>query len=379
MKIGVSVVVCTYNGANLLPDTIRHIAQQRVRPDIKWEVIIIDNASTDDTSRIAEEEWVNYNNSTGFSILYQPKVGLAYARELGIQNAQYEFVLFCDDDNWLNPNYINLAYDLMHQNPSIGVLGGNGELLFETSPPRWLLKNCQFANGPQAKESGRVKSNIVYGAGFVVRKAAFRAAVDMGFKSMLTDRMAGKLCAGGDYEICYAIAMAGYDIWYDEKLTFKHFIPDCRTRWDDHVRLFKEGVQSFEVLVPYRIRVKQRSTNTLSFHFYYFLIILSYLIKLLAVLLTKMKLGSASKDTPVFKLRIISLKYKLFSLMAYSSIKRNFEKISKYEKVRLINELKHWKAPEIRKQNYANNINPAFVLPKESSLSNKEYKSWANK
>ena len=366
MKLGVSVVVCTYNGANLLPETIRHIAQQRVRPDIQWEVIIIDNASTDDASRVVEDEWVKYNNSTQFSILYQSKAGLAFARELALKKAQYEFVLFCDDDNWLNPDYVNLAYDLMLQHPSIGALGGNGELLFETNPPGWLLKNCQFANGPQANESGRVKSNIVYGAGFVIRRAAYRAAVDMGFKSMLTDRMAGKLSAGGDYEICYAIAMAGYDIWYDEKLRFKHFIPNCRTKWNDHVRLFKEGVQSFEVLVPYRIRTMQRSTNTLSFHFYYFLIILSYLIKLLAVLFKKMKLESVSEDTPVYKLRIISLKYKLLSLMAYSSIKRNFEKISKYEKIRPITELKHWKAAKRRKQRYAVRLNPALFYKKRA-------------
>src|SRR5688500_1328738 len=101
MRLGISVIVCTYNGAALLPETIRHIAQLHVRPDIDWEFIIIDNASTDDSAQVALSEWSKYRSSVRFSLLTQPRQGLTYARELALEKSKYEFVLFCDDDNWL--------------------------------------------------------------------------------------------------------------------------------------------------------------------------------------------------------------------------------------------------------------------------------------
>ncbi|MGF2076073.1 glycosyltransferase, partial [Enterococcus casseliflavus] len=56
---GVSVVVCSHNGADRLPGTLAHLASQRVTRDLLWEVIVIDNASTDDTAGVARRHWVH--------------------------------------------------------------------------------------------------------------------------------------------------------------------------------------------------------------------------------------------------------------------------------------------------------------------------------
>ncbi|MHC2993822.1 hypothetical protein OB13_20390, partial [Pontibacter sp. HJ8] len=245
MRFGVSIVICTYNGAALLPETIRHIAQQRVRLAIDWELIVVNNACTDNTSEVVRAEWQKHNQPTKLSLLYQPKQGLTYARELALEKANYEFVLFCDDDNWLDADYVNKAYDLMQQHPEIGVLGGNGELVFEFPPPRWALGHGFFANGPQAATSGNVRRKFVYGAGSVIRKSAYDMLLHAGFKPLLTDRIGRHLSSGGDYELCYAIALAGYDIWYDERLKFRHFMSKERLEWDYLVRFIKEGVKCF--------------------------------------------------------------------------------------------------------------------------------------
>lgn len=352
MKKGVSVVVCTYNGASLLPETIRHIAEQHVRPDIDWEVIIINNCSTDNTSGVVQAEWEKYQSPTPFFIFHQSKQGLAYARELGLEKAQFEFVLLCDDDNWLNPNYINVVYDLMLQNSTIGVLGGNGELLYESTPPKWALGHSIVANGPQAKVSGRVNGLIVYGAGCVIRKTALKEAFKLGFRSMLTDRVAGKLSAGGDYEICYATALAGYEIWYDERLKFKHFIPNTRISWDHYVRLVQEGVKSFEVLIPFRIRLKQESSNTLYFHLAYLWILLSYVLKLFIAYYAKYKQPTDSEELGAYELKVISLRCKIYSLMAYSSLKKNYGNISSYKKAKSVVDFRYQKVPKVGKVNH---------------------------
>ena len=331
MEAGVSVVICTYNGARLLPATLRHIAQQRVRPEISWEVIVVNNASSDNTAEVVINEWEKLQNPVPFSLLCQPTPGLTYARELALEKAQYEFVLFCDDDNWLNPEYINRAYDLMLQHPAIGVLGGHGELLFETVPPAWAAGLSIFAHGPQAQVSGKVKNNVVYGAGCVMRRTAYETIIGAGFKSMLTDRLGANLSSGGDYELCYAIALAGFDIWYDDSLKFKHFMPAKRISWEYSTRFFKDSAQSFEVLIPYRIRLNLGCRNVIAFNLKYMRVVLSYAAKLVTVLLQRQKLTSDTEEIRINTLKLMSLKSKLLSFANYNGMRDNFLKVLKFE------------------------------------------------
>ena len=88
MAIGVTIVICTYNGARMLPDTLAHIAQQRVPPHICWEVIVVDNASTDDTSEVVKTVLAKTGSTAPFTLLHQPKPGLTYARELALESAR---------------------------------------------------------------------------------------------------------------------------------------------------------------------------------------------------------------------------------------------------------------------------------------------------
>ena len=73
---------------------------------------------------------------------------------MGIENSSFDYMLFCDDDNWLAPNYIQLAHDFMEQNPNIGVLGGNGEAISDMEIPSWFEEIQEgYAVGPQAENT----------------------------------------------------------------------------------------------------------------------------------------------------------------------------------------------------------------------------------
>ncbi|WP_299761772.1 glycosyltransferase [uncultured Pontibacter sp.] len=335
MREGVSIVICTYNGAALLPETIRHIAQQRVDPKISWELVVIDNASTDNTSEIAVTEWRKHGSPAPFILLQESKQGLTYARALALQEAQYDFVLFCDDDNWLEENYVNLAYQCMMQHPRVGALGGHGTLVFETPPPVWAKGHGLFANGPQAKASGIVPNHIVYGAGCVIRKTAYNKLIQSGFKPTLTDRKGGKLSSGGDYELCYAIALAGYSIWYERKLTFRHFMPSSRIRWEFYKRFIKEGLQCYEVIVPYRLRVSMGAKNLFSFYAKAMWILLSYILRLFPVLFHKFKSRPGSDMAEYYSLKLYSLKHKIFIFRKINSMRQSFLEILEFEEQNL--------------------------------------------
>ncbi|SFF97281.1 glycosyltransferase [Pontibacter chinhatensis] len=332
MDTGITIIICTYNGAPRLPETLRHIACQQVKPDVAWEVLVVDNASSDGSAELAATTWRKLSCPAPLKVLHQPQKGLTYARELAMQEAAYEFVLFCDDDNWLSPGYVDLAYDLMQENPGIGVLGGFGELVFEQEPPGWMHYLTGLASGPQAVTSGKTQYNAVYGAGCIMRKAVFEKLRKAGFHPLLSDRRGKKLSAGGDYELCYAAALAGYEIWYDERLRFKHFIPQQRISAAYYDRLMKEGAESLAVLIPYRLRVNQNCKDALYFNIHLLKVVIFYFRGLVMLLLTKTTSAFRKKETTYLKLKLLSFVYKLYALRNYTSMKQNFRKVLDLER-----------------------------------------------
>ncbi len=262
-KNGVSVIVCCYNSAQRLPKTIKHLAEQKVPNNIFWEVIVVDNASTDNTSGIARTEWDKYKLNTPFSVISQPKAGLSYAREKGIDASECNYCLFCDDDNWLCREYISIAYQILEERTNVGILGGKGEAVFEHREPTWFKKYRGFyAVGPQstlAFASVKESRRHVYGAGMIIRKEVYQEIQKGGFKSILSGRKGYSLVSGEDTELCLAFALEGYDIFYDERLTFKHFIQKNRTSKNYLFKLTTSVSASWILLHPYLYALQGRS------------------------------------------------------------------------------------------------------------------------
>ncbi len=242
MQPGVSIVVCCYNSADRLPETLEHIAHQKVEDCILWEVIIVNNHSSDNTVEVARNLWDTYGCTAPFRIVDEPKSGLSHAREKGFAEALYQYVLFCDDDNWLDQNYVQIASEIMSANPQVGVLGGQGEAVCAVEPPEWFEKyKSIYAVGKQAEKSEDVTDSrgYVYGAGTVVNRAAWSVLKRKGFQYFLTDRKNKSLSSGGDSEFCAAARLVGFRIFYAETLKFKHFIPEERLCWNYCRKMFK--------------------------------------------------------------------------------------------------------------------------------------------
>ena len=229
---GVSVIICCFNSASRISDTLKHLAHQRLA-GIVCEVIIIDNASEDNTFEIVNELCFKYFTDTiEYKIFEETKRGQSHARERGLRESKYKYVLFCDDDNLLSENYIFKAFELMEKNPKIGVLGGRSEALSNIPLPTWFSTyQTSYAVGVQALNSGDVsKRGYVWGAGMFLRKAVLDQLLSAGFKSILTGREGKLLMSGDDAEICRWFIIAGYKIWYYEDLFFKHFIPEITSK-----------------------------------------------------------------------------------------------------------------------------------------------------
>ncbi|QNF33814.1 glycosyltransferase family 2 protein [Adhaeribacter swui] len=227
-ELGISVIVCCYNSAIRLPETLKRLALQQVSEIVSWELIVIDNASIDNTFEVAKYEWQKYNTNIPFRVVKQPKPGLTFAREMGVECSKFSFILFCDDDNWLTPNYLELGFSILKEFDEVGIVGGKGEVVSDVNIPAWYNRYSSFyATAPQFNKSGYIDSNkpALYGAGLFIKKEVFTRLNQKGFKSILTDRKGALLSSGGDYELCYAATLIGYKLYYDEKLLFYHYMP----------------------------------------------------------------------------------------------------------------------------------------------------------
>jgi len=259
---GVSIIVCCYNSAQRIAKTLSHIACQEVSPEIRWEVILVDNASTDDTTQVAKQEWTSYQCTAFFSIVYEALPGLVNAKERGFLTAQYEFLLFVDDDNWLDENYVQLAYEIMFANPTIGILGGQSEGVFEVSPPIWFEGfQAVYAVGPQGEKRGPLPRNegYIYGAGCLIRKSSWEYIREKGFVALSSGRKGNVLSAGEDVELGNALRLAGYELWYDDRLKFKHYLPKERLNWTYLLRVAKGGVNLSDIIYYFIFRYSQLS------------------------------------------------------------------------------------------------------------------------
>jgi len=251
---GISIIVCCYNSAKRLPETLAHLAKQQVSVSVNWEVIIVNNNSSDNTVQIAKALWNDLGIPAPLTVVDEVQPGLSFARKKGISQAKYDILLWCDDDNWLCDTYMQTAFDIMEQDLQIGALGGWCEATFEAEKPIWFDNYAKyFAVSKQGRRSGDItlKKGCVYGAGMVLRKSHYFELKKVGFSYLLKGRVGTSLSSGEDTEYCYALRLLGNKMWFDERLCFKHFMTEERLSLDYVSRLRKAMNYSNFILWPY--------------------------------------------------------------------------------------------------------------------------------
>src|SRR5881628_2275621 len=115
----ISVVIPTKNRSALLAETIDRVESQTI-PGDHYEVLVIDNASTDDTRAILEQKAGIYPN---LKFDFQKKPGAAATRNVGIRLANSDLILFIDDDVQAEPALLQAHLDCHIQNPNSSVIG----------------------------------------------------------------------------------------------------------------------------------------------------------------------------------------------------------------------------------------------------------------
>lgn len=254
-NIGVSVVIVCYNSSERILPTLYHLASQE-GIEFPCEIILVDNNSSDNTAQIAIRYWNRLNPFVPFITVTEKRPGTMYARHKGIISANYRYVTFVDDDNWLCPCYLKTAFDIIKFNPEIAAVGGRGIMEFKKgySPPAWIYQfEKSFGCGPQGNFDGDTTTHkgCLYTAGAIIDRFWLNRLFIYGFQSTLSGRIGNKLIAGEDTELTYALKLVGGKLYYSSLMEFKHYIPDNRLKWNYLKKLWRSFGYSDFLISPY--------------------------------------------------------------------------------------------------------------------------------
>jgi glycosyltransferase involved in cell wall biosynthesis len=231
---GISLVVFCYNSEKRIEETLMHIARQKFTKKIAWELVVVDNNSTDHTLIATEKAWKTLGCEITFRIISEKKQGLSYARLAGIKAAAFEIVAFVDDDNRLFENWVETAFEFMNDHSEIGLCGGQTFPQYELIPEPWFEQvKHTIAVGEQGKgiEDITDKRKFVWGAGAVIKKSLIIKAIELGFSNITSSRVPNFLGGGDDWELACIIRAMNKKIYYNDQLKLYHYIPASRITW----------------------------------------------------------------------------------------------------------------------------------------------------
>jgi glycosyltransferase involved in cell wall biosynthesis len=218
---GYSIIICCYNSSSRIKDTLNHIANLDCPRDYSFEIVLVDNCSNDDTAKLAVQHWNNFNSHFYLKIIHESNPGLSNARVAGILNSKFDYLIFCDDDNWLHKDYL-LHVEQSFKNSNCKIVGGIGFPVSDIVLPEWFFEYGQsaYAVGNYGRSEGA--GFLSYGAGLAIRRHVALNYEKLNGRLFLSDRKGNSLSSGGDSELCFIVGLD--HVFFNPNLKFSHYL-----------------------------------------------------------------------------------------------------------------------------------------------------------
>jgi glycosyltransferase involved in cell wall biosynthesis len=221
----ISLVICTFNRADILPRCLVAAISQSIAPE-DYEVIVVDNASSDHTRAIALR-------FAGVRYLYCGTRGLSAARNTGAAAARGEVVAYIDDDAIADRDLLKQILGVFEAHPDAGCAGGRIALSMPPKLPRWFRQ--EFAGyysefNPGGAETRKITEmwEYPYGANIAFRRDALEKA---GYFSEKMGRVGRDQSGGEELDLECRLAQLGYAIYYNPHALVEHVIMPQRLTW----------------------------------------------------------------------------------------------------------------------------------------------------
>jgi glycosyltransferase involved in cell wall biosynthesis len=226
--MNITVILCSYNRWVSLGKTLDSLAASKFTEPIEWEVLVVDNNSTDQTRAVVEDFCRRHPGR--FRYLFEPKQGLSYARNAGIRNARGDVMAFTDDDVTVDPSWLqNLTAPL-----GDGVWAGSGGRILPQqgfSFPQWLPVKDRYAFAPLALfdlgSEARRLTEPPFGASMAFQRRMFAQYGD--FRTDL-GRSGTSMLSNEDTELGRRVLAGGESLRYEPLAIVYHPVSEGRLR-----------------------------------------------------------------------------------------------------------------------------------------------------
>jgi glucosyl-dolichyl phosphate glucuronosyltransferase len=230
MISSISVIIATYTRAALLDECLQHLSKQRFFAED--EVIVVDNASADDTPAVVRQHQATF--PVALRLLYESQPGKSPALARGLAVAKGEILAFLDDDVNVGAGWLDAVRDTMRES-SVGLMGGRVVPRWEPGVPDWV-RRAPFRHARLGAPLGLLEysTDVVdlgprtaLGGNMAVRRHVFD--VVGGFAAHL-GKLRGTLLSGEDHELCVRVQRAGFRAIYVRDAVVHHWVPAERAR-----------------------------------------------------------------------------------------------------------------------------------------------------
>ncbi|MFA7289119.1 MAG: glycosyltransferase [Melioribacteraceae bacterium] len=222
----VSIIICTYNRVKYLIDTINSL-KQYLESFQNIELIIVDNASKDNTSVVCKD-LIRAYPLLNIRYIYETKIGLAHARNRGINESEGEIVIFLDDDAIPKENWLSAILDVFVTTNAY-VVGGKVDLNYETNKPKWITSELESML-TKLDIGNEVKKIDINNCWLVGANLGFRKKIleRVGLFNIQLGRKGEKLISNEETELIKRISKVTNEIYYTPFAIVDHFVPKER-------------------------------------------------------------------------------------------------------------------------------------------------------
>jgi glycosyltransferase involved in cell wall biosynthesis len=256
----ISVITCTHNPRlDYLKRVLEALRSQTLEMK-SWEFLLIDNASDRLLASDIDLSW--HPNAQH---IREEQLGLTPARLRGIREAAGAVLIFVDDDNVLDENYLEVTLHISKDWTRIGAWGGQIVGGFEQPPPEWTKPYWKYLGIREFKQDRW--SNLLHqhdttpcGSGMCVRKAVadyYAQLVQNDPQRIALDRTGKSMSSCGDTDLAFTACDMGMGTGQFVALKLTHLIPETRLREDYLLRLAEGIYYSHVILDSFRGKMPQ--------------------------------------------------------------------------------------------------------------------------
>jgi glucosyl-dolichyl phosphate glucuronosyltransferase len=222
----VAVAICTFNRARLLRQTLESLTRLAVPPSLDWELVVVNNACTDDTEAVC----ASFGDRLRIRMVVERQPGHSRARNCALRSVDADYIVFTDDDVLLERRWLEVFVDAARRRPAAAAFGGPIAPNFPVEPEPDLLAGFPaLATGFCGIDHGRDEGPLpatyeIYGANMAYRLDAVKG---LRFDTTMGNTP-GSQRGGEDIQFMNEVRARGGEVIWCPDMRVKHYVDPSR-------------------------------------------------------------------------------------------------------------------------------------------------------